>query len=80
MAEAPQSEHATFRYDAMLAGRGGEIGNVVETVAYRSSGKLYDVLVFDVHRTAPCVRAPSCLCPRRGEGTMERAPLAATAD
>ena len=80
MANAHQFERASCGSDAMLVGRGGVMGEVVETVACRSVEKLYDVPVFDVHRPAPGHRKPPGLCPRHGEGTTERAPLAATVD
>jgi hypothetical protein len=95
MAKAHQFEYATFDYDAIVVGRGGMVGDVVETVACRSVEKPFDVPVFDVRRPAPGNRGPSCpkprehgieawepprLCPRHGEGTVERAPLAATVD
>jgi hypothetical protein len=95
MAEAHQFEYATVDYDAMVVGRGGAMGEVVETVARRSFEKLYDVLVLDVHRPVPGHRETSCpkprehgieaweqpgLCPWYGEGTTERNPLATTVD
>lgn len=93
MTKAHQVEHATFGYDAMVAGIGGVMGHVIETVACRSFERLYDVPVFDVHTPAPGHRKPICPksggheieawgpprpCPRCGEGTTERTPLAAT--
>jgi len=95
MAKAHQFEYAAFGYDAMVVGRGGMVGDVVETVACRSFEKPYGVPVFDGRRPTPGNRGPICpkpgergigawepprLCPRCGEGTMERAPLAATVD
>ena len=80
MAEAHQFEYATVSYDAMDVGRGDLMGNVVETVACRCIEKRPDVRVFDVHRPAPGHRKPPRLCPRCGEGTTDRAPLAATVD
>jgi hypothetical protein len=95
MAKAHQFEYAAFGYDAMVVGRDGAMGHVVETVACRSFEKPYDVPVFDVRRPASGNGEPSCprprehgieawepprLCPWCGEGTMERAPLAATVD
>ncbi len=95
MAEAHQFEHASCGYVAMIVGRGSVMRHVVQIVAYRPFEKLYDVLVLDVHRPAPGHREPSCpkpggheieaweppgLCPRCGEGTTERDPLAATVD
>jgi len=95
MAEAHQFECAPDGYDAMVIERGGVMGAVIQTVAYRSFEELHDLPVFDVHRPAPGHREPSCPkprgheieaweppgpCPRCGEGTMERAPLAATVD
>jgi hypothetical protein len=60
MTKAHQVEHATFGYDAMVAGIGGVMGHVIETVACRSFERLYDVPVFDVHMPAPGHRKPSC--------------------
>jgi hypothetical protein len=92
MAEAHQFEYASCDYNAMVVCGGGVMGDVVETVAHPSFEKLYDVPVLDVHRPAPGHREPGCpkpreheieaweppgLCPRCGEGTMERDPLAA---
>ena len=93
MTKAHQAEHASCGYDAIVVGRGGVMGHVVQNVACPSYAKLYDVPDFDVHRPAPGHCEPSCpkprghgieaweppgLCPRCGEGTAERTPLAAT--
>ena len=95
MEKAHQLEYAAFGYDAMVAGRDGVVGHVIETVACRYVEKPFDVPVFDVRRPAPGNRGPICpklreheteawepprLCPRCGEGTMERVSLAATVD
>ena len=93
MAEAHQFEYASCDYNAMVVCGGGVMGDVVETVAHPSFEKLYDVPVFDVLTPALGHRKPSCPksggheieawgpprpCPRCGEGTTERTPLAAT--
>ena len=95
MAKAHQFEYAAFGYDAMVAGRDGVMGHVIETVACRYVEKPFDVPVFDVRRPAPRNRGPIWpkpreleteawepprLCLRCGVGTMERVSLAATVD
>ena len=93
MEKAHHFEYATVGYDAMVDGRDGVMGHVIETVACGYVEKPSDVPVFDIRGPAPGNRGPICPkpreheteaweppdpCPRCGVGTMERVSLAAT--